>query len=1114
MPTISPNPTEQSSNDLFEAVAKGDYTKLPNRADFENVLNQAVMHKACEPKASSSNTDCSYLKDKNFFIHHFLKGCLADGELNNIFDFFTNYIKANANNLPNADIEKLIFLSTHYTTMYEAKINETNNIFTDNDVITTTSFLNTLTSLLNIPNIAEFETHGLIYKKGEILPNITFGELQGIDTLVVDSIKLIVNLHVKLDYKRFIYEKESLLDLLKSLGNFGFELKIKEEFQDYSNKILEIANKTIHSTNVKNFSKEDRELAGYTFLYGFDAGNANDIESDCKSLLGFEKCPRPVTPSIRLFQRIAEGNYFNQKPPFADFALVESEINNIRTLDRDQRIHILSFLKNVLKTNNGPENKFNFKNLYTFAFENIDNLTNDLRQKNQLDLSFAEAVENLSFVLFNIVKNNVNNEDLYDQIHIITQFSTLYENIILHAPHLNSLSDTVRNHLFNILARNIDSEYALQAGHTNFFNIINNLNKVCRENRNTCNVLKISAGSFKSLGSISSKSSSYTLNATREANALIESTRGNLNPEQLRDAVAFFFRANISQADLNRKCKQLFNLTGCRPASTINLDNASYNEIDEINTTLLPEEHLIDTSNTTTTKAASIPDTTTTPAPFVLNTTLAQPIDQTTPASIIDSETPAPFDPTKTKPNDNQVSTFPSGLELGAAAAHGGITGTLNGIIQYFAAKYSRPGEQSSTTKAMVIYSSMFAHAAVSATFPLMLLQIQEYIHQGNEDEAQKMWDTLLLQALPTFISSFGLSLGLEILRTCTNLLGNLQVRAVTQNTIPLVATAWSAMKNPFATGTQIVTSMGASFFAHGVFNWISPLNRRNYQDVEDNSTEMQEFIAKKVSEPNVDAAQNINTPVNEEITSEELFSKMGYASFEKFNELIELLSTLITQIEALMKSLSDQEQIDRLQKIIQVPDSQLGLHYDLDDLNKFIGKFKQEYNLCNDNDERDKVVKKNFDYFKTTLKIAGDKISNDKVEDNECLNLIFKTMQYKTTLKDSILSSIELIKQNMQNIRTIVKPIISIHVKKDAPSTLPVKPQRLPGNKTTTIFREKKSKDIPASNRHTYHANSDSGTDTRFSIASDESSSLGNSTYNPMDRQQETRLLSPALRV
>ncbi|MEN9450903.1 MAG: hypothetical protein RJA83_1521 [Pseudomonadota bacterium] len=575
MPTDSPL---KSSDDILKDVLDGKkYPELFSKANFQAVLNQFIIDLECDESKKTTfiiDSACATPEGKNLFIHVFLKGALEQNNLNNAFDFFTKYILDNKNTLPDEDIKKLITLGTHYTTMYEAKINDANAILTKNDVITTTSFISFLSSLFNIHNITEFESRGLIHQKVEgSLPNITFGDPQKIDTLVKDTIKLSEDLTQRLDFKRYSYEKVSAQNFLGSLGRLGFELKLKEEFQDDNHRIPAIARNILSSTNSTSFSKEDRGEAAYTFLSEFNDKNEKKIKDDCADL-GLEDCPRPVTASTRLFQQIARGNYTNQKPSFADYAQVESEIKaNIHTLDREQYTHILTFLKNALKTSNGSENTFNFKNLYRFAFNSVDNLSTDLQQKNRLDESFAQAAESLSFFLFNIVKNNVNNQDLLDQVHIITQFSYLFENIIRQAPHLNSLLDTMGNHLFSILARNIDSIEALQTGHREFIKIIKDLNQVCRENRDACNLSKILAGSFKSLGSMSRKSSGYTLNATKEAKALIETSRTHLSPEQLSDSVSFFFKANITKNELIRQCKQKFNLTGCRPASKINLDD-------------------------------------------------------------------------------------------------------------------------------------------------------------------------------------------------------------------------------------------------------------------------------------------------------------------------------------------------------------------------------------------------------------------------------------------------------------------------------------------------------------------------------------------------------------
>jgi hypothetical protein len=809
MPTDTP---QKNYDDIIKGIIEGNYKALPSKAEFQEILNEFVFDLECDESQSDNQNpfdfNCIKPEGKNVIIHLFLKEILEKNQLNNAFDFFTKYIIANKNTLSDESIKKLIFLGIHYTTLYETKIKHANSTFNEKDVITTSSFINFTSSLLNIPNITEFETPGLIHQKLEnsFLPNITLGSAQKIDTLVGDTIKLSTDLTHRLEFKHYPYKTENLLPFLKSLGNFGYELKVKDGFQDYSHHIPPIANIIIHSTSLSNFSKEDKELAGYTFLSGFHNEDKNQIKIDCLELLDLEDCPRPVTASIQLFQRIAAGNYNNQKPPFTDFIQVESEIkHNSDTLNQDQRIHILDFLKNVLKTNNSAENTFNFKNLFSFASNNINNLTNDLQQKNRLDDSFAKAAEYLSFFLFNIVKHNGNNEDLLGQIHIIKQFSKLYENIMIKAPYLNSLLDTMRNHLFSILARNIDSETALQTGHLDFLNIIKDLNKVCRENRKACNLSKKSAGSFKSLGSISRKASGYELSATKEAKALIESNRPHLTPTQLSDAVSFFFKANITQNDLNNKCREIFNLTGCKPSSSINLDNLINGEIDEMVTTSSLEEHL-DTITPTTQIAVPISTSNQTISSVIVDSSVA------TEFPAYSNSTPSNqtiIDDTDANHNDTRLSN--SGLTLSAAAAHGVGTGLLNGVIQYFAAKYSRQGQHASTTKTIIIYSSLLSHAAFAATFPLMLFKIQEHINQGNEDEAQQLWDNLLLQALPTFISSVGFSLGLQIVKEFTQLLSNRVVQSVAQNTLPLLGTVVSLFKNPVATAIQMSTSIATS---------------------------------------------------------------------------------------------------------------------------------------------------------------------------------------------------------------------------------------------------------------------------------------------------------------
>lgn len=840
MPTDSP---QKSSDDILQEITEGNYTKLATLADFRLVLNQITMDLECDESEQKSqnpfNFQCSTPEGKNLGIHFFLKSVLTKG-LNNIFDFFSNYTIVNKSTLSDDDIKKLIFLGAHHNTMYEAKINEANSTYSESDIKTTSSFLNFLSSLLNIRNIIEFETPGLIHHKGNnLLPNIIFGDPQKIDILIANTIKLNEDLTHILEYKKYNYTTENLLSFLESLGRFGFELKIKEEFQDFNHKIPEIASKIIHSTNLRNFSKEDKGLAGYTFLYEFDDKNEDQIKKDCVNLLGLADCPRPVTASTRLFRQIAEGHYTNQKPSFGDFVQVESGIkNNIDTLDRAEYIHVLDFLKNVLKTNDGSKNAYNFKSLYHFVFKSIDNLSNDLQQKNMLDDSFAQAAESLSFFLFNIVKNNVNNQDLLDQVHIITQFSKLYENIIIQAPHLDSLLDTMGNHLFSILARNIDSEPALRTGYREFVNIIKDLNKVCRENSGVCNLSKILAGSFKSLGSMSRKSSRYTLNATAEARALIEATRTHLNAVQLSDAVSFFFKANISQIDLDRQCKQKFNFTGCRPAIKINLDDLAYVE-DEMATTLLPEELLIDAGNITTPPQITVPA-------LAINQTGGQ--ETSTVYSVPVYELPSTTE-IITDIAQKLGSRLPSTIAMGATAAHGVGSGLVNIMTQATSIWLRNKGYGKSVISGISLsLASGILQASYVATFPLMLFKLNQLVAEGNEAEAQAQWEMMTQEMLPAFFTSLSLSTGLQLLNYLSeNYLSKQSAFKSLIQSIPTLSTLWSFTRNPILTGIHVGTAYGVS--AAGLFGFNRYVGARNHRnsDVEaanENTIEMQKLAS------------------------------------------------------------------------------------------------------------------------------------------------------------------------------------------------------------------------------------------------------------------------------
>lgn len=316
-----------------------------------------------------------------------------------------------------------------------------------------------------------------------------------------------------------------------------------------------------------------------------------------------------------------------------------------------------------------------------------------------------------------------------------------------------------------------------------------------------------------------------------------------------------------------KRCKENFNLTHCQ--EFISANQTVGKDIDI--TTII-----------------SKPNTTTTELPFNLNSTSSN-------QTIVDTANEKNTDTDLANP----------GLTLGAAAAHGLGSGMLNGLIHYFADRYSRNNKQASKTKIIAIYSSLFVHAAFAATFPLMLYKIQEHIDQGNEEEAQRLWDNLLLQAPLTFISTAGLSLGLHVVYEYTQLLFN-RFRIIAQNTLPLAGTAVGLFKNPVATGVQMAASIIASSTTYGVFNWISPV--KNNAIVLDVEAHENKGVELKLLNTENDVKPTANVIVGSEIIENTYL----YITKEKLDDIRNQSEGIIILLEELVCSLEKSIEKDK----------------------------------------------------------------------------------------------------------------------------------------------------------------------------------------------------------
>ena len=827
MPII-PNVPSILEKVLTKNFSKNDYSETSENI-YTTILDDLLLECTGRHMHQRSNTFTKCLDvstKKPLLIVNELRNNLDKNQLNNLFNVL-NQLKADIFALSDQLKNKSLSLVAYFIKMCEIKINGANNIFSENDVITYSEFLHFFSQALNTSATNELHTQELILNPNNGgIQTITFGESKPLEFFIGHANELIQHIIVILDFNKTIISDENLLSLFNQLGLFGFIVNKNFEF------LRGITDVTLHkildTQLVQNISKES---AAWTYLNQYHPQDVDAIKGGC-SELGFADC----TPfKTQLFKDITSGMYLNSEPSSNDFKTVETEIfwSIHSNLNQEENACIFNFLKNYLKTNTNLVSKVELEKLLRFASHHIG----ELNKIKFYDHRFSASAENLSFLLFSIIKNHIGN-DFEGQIRAINEFSKLYETVYQQAPHLTNLIDTLANRLFHMLARHIDQDTNLQTS-TSVRSLILNLMSTCLQETH-CSLYKISAKSFKSLGSLSRKNPN-NLDIIQEAKLLSEKLRSKLSLEDLSNVASHFFKPNISQSKLNRQCKEIFNLTNCKPSSSINLDvNIDFDIDDELETTLSSI-----TNSTNATTITLVPQTTT--AAHNQTTSVIVDHNATTELPAYSNGTPSNQTFIETDANHNDSRLTNPGLTLGAAAAHGVGTGLLNGVIQYFAAKYSRHGQQASATKAMIIYSSLFVHATFAATFPLMLFKIQEHINQGNEDEAQQLWDSMLLQALPTFISSVGFTLGLQIVNECTQLLSNRFVRSVAQNTLPLLGTAVSLFKNPVASATQIGISIATSSLSYGLFNYISPIkNKINSSDkeaYENKDFECQEMI-------------------------------------------------------------------------------------------------------------------------------------------------------------------------------------------------------------------------------------------------------------------------------
>lgn len=1074
--------------DKLDRVLRGQATTNDkNSFSFvKNLLTKLTQLPKCTVSSSDNlcdqKTGDSSVK-KNYIIKEKL---IADNKLKNIFDFISAVIDGSQENMT-SEIEKLLKLCIIFL-----KIDLSRSQLTlEQKNALNAAYIGLFTRIANFPEILKIDNG----HENELNKNYMIVDLLNLTNHFLETWAKLNN---NTEYSIF----ESLKDYTESVGNLTRIARNEEH------NILPIE---VQMNGLMNLFKpylnlDQKKILMFTFAHEYKSG---EELSTCKEVFNTTDCdPYRVTKE---FKKISSGtkSFDSQisidkdldiglrllkklKFDSASFKTMEANTKSLNNFSQYFKVLIKKF-NDSGKTLPDDFTKCLFEFLtYQFkVFKGTDTLLMSYRSSFSL---FLALLKNPSAKNNPLISRTL--EDAFNPMEILLK--SVFENSsknktlgILST--LEIFADMVHLAVNDVTSITLEEKKSINLE-------ISKLVKLCFK-IDECPRSSALDQFFNSLGSMVRNLSKKTKTDQEKRQAeTIQQTTQQLIDNAKNDSISLSRIRNFAYAYLhgrydqkvdaiNRDCGVLFNLEECQPAHPINRTVENHTDFIIYKTTpAIPQVNTTLVSAINQTSTLDLIDNKTTIAlPENVNHTFSnQTIDQTTPS------------------NKSHINVANPGPTLGASAAHGVGSGMINGIIQYFATKYSRHGEQSSRAKAIVIYSSLLAHAALAATFPMMLFKIQEHINQGNEDEAQQLWDVLLLNALPTFIGSVVTNCGYHLACELSQSFSK-RLHTLTQN-IPLVATACNLYSNPMETGVHLATSFATSSLTYIGLNKFFPVKSSPIFDAEANTkvkydVQANDIEIQPLNQRETNSFININGMTKDSSPAEIFFEKVQFTNSKQFNNLKQYLKEIINDVEELKDKLSDQQHCNRLEKILDIPKLRQGLRYDFEDLEGFPQKFETEYNKCINEEQKSAILRNNLDYFKTMIKTIYDKLMSDNIND-DCIKDILCSIETKS-LKDNIKEIITSIKVNLGFIRGITKPIVSIH--------LPQQPTEPVLKNGTTTFRQGSKVAAFINNRHTYHADNDCDSGIRFSSASEESSTLSTgSSKDGEDIQINRFLLKP----
>jgi hypothetical protein len=804
------------NNEITLQIASGNYSDdLVTAENAKQVLDTILF--GCDARQKCDD-------EENLMAYGLMSSFIDNSDPNDphkfyhILDFLSKVI-------PTVDIPKLFLALSHYYHIFKAKLTNNNTNITENDISMSESHMNILSQLLKNNDIANIETGHLVRDIIVVdnLPNFTLTNEQDFNHILGQSIEIINNLFTKLiETKPKI--SENYPSLLESIGDLGFQLKIKDEFQSQAELLKRSVQQFIIS--ISNNSSEFKNTLVQSFLNTYHDGNSEDIAKDCQDSYEIKNCQKSDNPdTIAILKKINAGNItFNEKNE-NNFKLIVDHLLKDSDEVIKNRLHLLTRENKLIKYKNfliGCSSKFSIteeylKKSYKLCQKIFEISTaNNSKLRNtddKFDIKYYKEISNNIALVLNIVKNNEKQIALFEQIHVIEQLGDLIIDVTknYHSHKYSNITDNSVTNLpkayLDIINYCKDLNTTLADTYNSFAISINKVVTACLQS-NACNNTQIKKQSFEILGGMTRKlehahrihSAKEVINSAKELKGIIENST-NISAAELGNDVANFLRIRHSrnQILMDKDCKDLFGLNpqDCRPSTP---------------------------SNTTTTSTTPISETTTnTPAPLAANTTLAPVFNQTSNFEEI-STTEIIKDIVQ-----NLGSRLPTATEIGATAAHSFGSSLINIMTQATSMWLRSKGYGESKISAISLsLAGGILQASYMATFPLMLLKLNELVADGNEEEAQAQWDMMTQNMLPIFFNTLGLSTGLQLLNYLSeNYLSKQSTIKGLAQSIPTLSTLWSFSQNPILTGIHAATAYGVS--AAGLFGFNRYFGARNH---------------------------------------------------------------------------------------------------------------------------------------------------------------------------------------------------------------------------------------------------------------------------------------------